>query len=159
MATNPGFFFGRTAADAFGEATIQALYSIEVLSLVRGNSTRKMDNTPNGDVTAIVHFTGNRDGYFSIGFSRSFAGNHFENMTDESADETNEDLEEEIGKFASKIAAGARDQLQSQGHDIFPTSITVIHGNDETLPRTRAGTPILTPFKTGDGNIYLEVDF
>ena len=160
MTKNSQFPFLKIATDAFGEAAIQALYSMGAVSLVQENATRKMDNTPDGDVTAIIHFTGHRDGYFSVSFSQSFVGNNFEKATkEETDDEADKSLEEEIGKFASRIAASARDQLQSQDYGIFPTSATVIHGKNESLPRTREGAPFLIPFRTGDGHIYLEIDF
>lgn len=159
MAINSYYSFPQIAVDAFCDATIQALNSMSAVSLVRGNSTFKKDTAPNGDVTSVVSFVGYRDGYFSISLSQSFADKIFGKKIEKKTRDSNGQIEDETGQLASRITGNARVQLQAQGYEIFPTTITTFSGNTEKIPRTKEGSPILTPFRTGDGNFYLEVDF
>jgi CheY-specific phosphatase CheX len=159
MTSNSETPFWDTAKETFNDAAIRGLYSAGIVSLVRGDSTRKNDNVPLGDVTVIIHFTGHRDGYFSASFSQMFADKYANIVTEEKTPPSDELTAEEIGKFASQIANDGRMQLKTHGYEIFPTSLTVIRGRNEKIPRTNKGSPILTLFRTKDGNFYLEVDF
>ena len=159
MTPNSETPFWDTAKETFNDAAIRVLYSAGIVSLVRGNSTLKNDNVPLGDVTVVIHFTGHRDGFFSASFSQMFADKFAIIATQEKTPSSDDLMDEEIGKFASQIANDGRSQLKDRGYEIFPTSLTVIHGKIEKIPRTRGGSPMLTPFRTEDGDFYLEVDF
>lgn len=159
MAINSYYSFPQTAVDAFCDATIQALNSLSAVSLVRENSTLKKGTAPNRDVTSVVSFVGYRDGYFSISLSQSFADKILGTTIEKKTRDSNGQTEDEAGQLASRITGNARVQLQAQDYEIFPTTITTFLGKTEKIPRTKGGSPILIPFRTGDGNFYLEVDF
>jgi len=153
------YSFPQLATNVFCKATIQALNTLGAISLVRGNSAPKRDPIPGGDVTSVVSFSGFREGFFSISLSRQFADMIFRETIEKEARDSYELKEEETGKFASKITEFARVQLQAQDYELFPATITTFHGKNGKIPWPNEGSSILTPFKTGDGNFYLETGF
>ena len=159
MNPTPQNAFIQAVEKAFIQAAIDALHSLPAASLEEQGSIRNTAANPAGDATAIIHFAGARDGYFSIGFSRSFARRHFGDIPGNPEEEVNERLDDEIGRFSSRIAAGAQDFLEAQGYAIFPTSVTVIYGKEQELPRSKGGPPLLVSYKSAEGDVFLEVDF
>lgn len=147
------------AVEAFVDAAIRVLYSLEVASLVQGNPFRRKDPMPNGDATGIIRFAGDKEGRVSVGFSRSFLDNRFSTPAGEGAGRAMEYMKGEIGKFTSTMATIACHQLQTRGFEISPISLDIIHGKTEALPRTEGRAPVFISFKTGEGEVFLEVDF
>lgn len=159
MVSNSDPSFLQIASDTFSKAATNVLHTMGVASLEKGESTVKKNNTPDGDVTVVVHFIGHRDGYFSISFSQSFAEKILESGIEDNSPDLDNQFDDRIGKIAARIADKGRIHLQSQGYQFFPTSLAIIRGERPGLPRTKEKSSLLTPFTTEDGNFYLEVDF
>lgn len=117
----------------------------------------KKDATPSGDITAIVTFTGDKDGTLSLSFSKKCAIAMVKNMLGDDIADILKDAQDAVGEVTNMISGQARAGLTELGINLQGSTPRVFFGKPTEAPPP--GPAFAIPFDSSYGDFTLEFTF
>lgn len=146
-------------AKPFVDAAKHVLTMMAQLEPKPGKPYVKKVKEADGDVSAVVGLTGDRNGSISISFSKKCAIAIVKNMLGDDIIDIIQDAKDAVGEITNMISGQARAGLSQLGLNLSASTPTVIFGDNHTITHITSGTVVAIPFTTAQGNFTLEFCF
>lgn len=146
-------------AAPFIKATLVVLSTMSGIEASVGKPYVKKENIAEGDVSAIVGVTGDRNGSIAVSFSRSCATALVRGMLGDDIEDPLQDTHDAVGEVTNMISGQARSGLTESGLTLQGTTPTVIIGNNHIVTHSSSAKVIAIPFQSPDGNFTVEFCF
>jgi len=150
---------GVEVAKPFIKATISVLSTMAMIQPKPGKPYVKKDDTATGDVSAVIGFTGDRNGSISVSFSRKCAVAMVKNMLGDDIEDIIHDTKDAVGEVTNMISGQARAGLSEMGINIQGSTPTVIMGDNHSISHITKAPIMAIPFSTDDGEFTVEFCF
>ncbi len=141
----------------FLTATSNVLKTMAFIDLIPGKPTLKKDAVVVGDISGIIGLTGEVRGSLSVTFSLTLIKEIMSNMLGETINEITEDVKDAVGEMTNMICGDARRALQQEGLKLSAAIPTIVSGKNHTIKHAVKGPIIVIPFKSGSGQVVIEV--
>lgn len=129
------------------------------LSPSAGKPYVKTTLTAQGDVSAIVGVTGDKNGTISVTFTRSCAIALVKGMLGNDIHDILQDTKDAVGEITNMISGQARGGLSEMGMSLQGSTPSVIMGDNHTISHCSKGPVVAVPFNTEHGDFTLEFSF
>lgn len=146
-------------AKPFIKATKDVLSAMASLEVVAGAPYVKKDKTAQGDVSAVIGVTGDKNGTFSISFDRKTAVHVVKTMLGDAIEDIMQDVQDAVGEISNMISGQARVGLAEMGVKLQGSTPSVIMGDNHTITHMTTGQPMAIPFTCESGTFTLEFCF
>ena len=146
-------------AKPFINATISVLSTMANVKPVVGAPFVKKDGVAQGDVSAVIGFTGDKSGSISVSFTKKAAVAVVKNMLGEDIQDIVQDVKDAVGEITNMISGQARAQLADRGLKLAGSTPTVIMGDNHTISHVTKGPIMAIPFDTEHGSFTVEFCF
>lgn len=143
----------------FIKATIEVLTTMASMTPEAGKPFVKRGDTAQGDVTGMVGFTGDKNGTFSITFTKRCAVQLVKNMLGDDIQDILGDVKDAVGEVTNMISGQARKGLAEGGLKLAGSTPTVIMGDGHTVAHITRGPIMSVPFTTPHGDFFIEFCF
>lgn len=143
-------------AKPFIQATQHVLSTMAFIQAIPGTPFVKKGSTAPGDVSAIIGFTGDRNGTMALSFSKKCAIFILKKMLGDDIQDIMQDIKETVGELANMISGQSRANLSQRGINLQASIPTIILGDNHTIEHMRKCTIIITPFSTPNGEFFVE---
>jgi chemotaxis protein CheX len=150
---------GVEIAKPFIEATTTVLQTMAMLNPKAGKPFVKKDKAASGDVSAVIGFTGDKNGSISVSFSKKCAITMVKNLLGDAVEDLVQDTKDAVGEVCNMISGQARAGLSQMGMTFHGSTPTVIMGDGHTISHVSKGPVIAIPFTTEGGDFTLEFSF
>ena len=145
-----------TLAKPFIQATQHVLSTMAFVEAIPGTPFIKKGLTAPGDVSAIIGFTGDRNGTMALSFTKKCAIFILKNMLGDDIQDIVQDIKETVGELTNMISGQSRANLSQMGINLQASIPTIILGDNHTIEHMRKCTIITTPFSTPNGEFFVE---
>ncbi len=146
-------------AKPFVKATVNVLSTMAMIKPKPGKPFVKKDNTAQGDVSAVIGFTGDRNGSISVSFSKECAVAMVKGMLGDDIEDIINDAKDAVGEITNMISGQARAGLQEMGMTFHGSTPSVIMGDNHTITHVSRNPVMAIPFSTEHGNFTVEFCF
>jgi chemotaxis protein CheX len=119
----------------------------------------KKDETATGDVSAIIGFTGEKNGSISVSFSKKCAIAMVKSMLGDDIEDIVQDTKDAVGEITNMISGQARAGLSEMGMTFQGSTPTVIMGDKHTIAHVSKSPIMVIPFSTEHGDFAVEFSF
>lgn len=150
---------GIEIAKPFVQATIHVLSTMAGISPTAGKPYIKTSLVAQGDVSAIVGVTGDKNGVISVTFTRSCAIALVKGMLGNDIQDIVQDTKDAVGEITNMISGQARGGLSEMGMNFQGSVPSVIMGDQHTISHCTKGPVVAVPFVSEHGNFTLEFSF
>ena len=150
---------GIEIAKSFINATINVLSTMSNITPKPGKPFVKKDETAAGDVSAVIGFTGDRNGSISVSFSKKCAVALVKAMLGDDVQDILQDAKDAVGEITNMISGQARVSLQDLGINCAGSTPSVILGDNHTITHVTKSPVMVIPFSTEYGNFFVEFAF
>jgi chemotaxis protein CheX len=146
-------------AKPFIKATQAVLSMMAQIDPKPGKPYVKKVDRANGDVSAVMGLTGDKNGSFSITFPKKLAVVMVKNMLGDDIHDIVADAKDAVGEITNMICGQARVGLTQMGLSLSASTPTIIFGDNHTISHVNKGPVVAIPFTTPDGEFTLEFCF
>ncbi|MBG0777973.1 MAG: chemotaxis protein CheX [Desulfovibrionaceae bacterium] len=146
-------------AKPFIKATIEILATMANMQAKPGKPFVKKDHTSEGDVSAIIGFTGDRNGSISVSFTKSAAIALVRGMLGDDIQDILQDAKDAVGEISNMISGQARAGLAETGLVFQGSTPSVVMGDKHTITHVSKAPVISIPFETDHGTFFVEFCF
>ncbi|GAB1410160.1 chemotaxis protein CheX [Desulfovibrionales bacterium] len=146
-------------AKPFIKATKDVLAAMAALDIVPGAPYVKKDNVAQGDVSAVIGMTGDKNGTFSISFDRKTAIHVVKQMLGDAVEDIMRDVQDAVGEISNMISGQARVGLAEMGVKLQGSTPSVIMGDNHTIAHMTSSLAMAIPFSCEAGTFTLEFCF
>lgn len=146
-------------AKPFIKATVDVLSTMAMMDPKPGKPFVKKGETATGDVSAIIGFTGEKNGSVSVSFSKKCAVAMVRNMLGEDVGDIVQDAKDAVGEVTNMISGQARSGLAAMGLTFQGSTPTVIMGDNHSVSHISKNPVMVIPFATSDGDFTVEFCF
>ena len=146
-------------AKPFIKATISVLSTMAMIQPKPGKPYVKKDDAATGDVSAVIGFTGEKNGSISVSFSRNCAVAMVKNMLGDDIEDIIHDTKDAVGEVTNMISGQARAGLAEMGIIIQGSTPTVIMGDHHSITHITKAPVMAIPFSTDNGDFTVEFCF
>jgi chemotaxis protein CheX len=146
-------------AKPFVKATTSVLSTMAMTQPKPGKPYVKKDETATGDVSAIIGFTGEKNGTISVSFSKKCAVAMVKAMLGDDIEDIIQDAKDAVGEITNMISGQARAGLAEMGMTFQGSTPTVVMGDKHTISHVTKGPVIVIPFTTDHGDFSVEFSF
>ncbi len=150
---------GVEVAKPFIKATINVLSTMAMIEPAPGKPFVKTNNVASGDVSAVIGFTGVKNGSISVSFSKKCAIAVVKSMLGDDVQDIIQDTKDAVGEITNMISGQARAGLSEMGMTFQGSTPTVIMGDSHTIAHVSKSPIMCIPFTTSYGDFYLEFCF
>ncbi len=150
---------GVEVAKPFIKATISVLSTMAMIQPKPGKPYVKQGDAATGDVSAVIGFTGDKNGSISVSFSRKCAVAMVKNMLGDDIEDIIHDTKDAVGEVTNMISGQARAGLSEMGISIQGSTPTVIMGDNHTISHITKSPIMAIPFTTDNGEFTVEFCF
>ncbi len=150
---------GVEIAKPFVKATINVLSTMAMIDPKPGKPFVKKDNTASGDVSAVIGFTGDRNGSISVSFSKKCAIALVKSMLGDDIQDIVQDAKDAVGEITNMISGQARAGLSEMGMNFAGSTPSVIMGDNHTITHVSSNPVMAIPFSTPHGEFFVEFVF
>jgi chemotaxis protein CheX len=150
---------GVEIAKPFIKATVNVLTTMAMIEPKPGKPYVKKDNTAQGDVSAVIGFTGDKNGSISVSFSKKCAVALVKAMLGDDVQDLVQDAKDAVGEITNMISGQARVGLQQIGLTFQGSTPSVIMGDGHTITHMTKTPVMAIPFSTPAGNFTVEFCF
>lgn len=142
------------------ESTINVLSTMAMIDAKPGKPTLKTDRLPMGDITGMIDLSGAQaKGSLAISFSESAILEITEKMLGDKLKAIDDTVIDVVGEITNMITGNAKRLFSELGVEFDLTLPSTLVGRQESLQHSVNGNPILLPFTTDTGEIFVEVCF
>ena len=145
-----------TLAKPFIQATQHVLSTMAFVEAIPGTPFIKKGLTAPGDVSAIIGFTGDRNGTMALSFTKKCAIFILKNMLGDDIQDIVQDIKETVGELTNMISGQSRSNLSQMGINLQAAIPTIILGDNHTIEHMKNRIIITTPFSTPQGEFFVE---
>lgn len=146
-------------AKAFIEATSTVLSTMAMITPKPGTPYVKKDDVSAGDVSAVIGFTGDKNGSISVSFTKKCAIALVKAMLGDDIQDILQDAKDAVGEIANMVSGHARASLQSLGINCAGSTPSVILGDNHTITHMTKEPVMVIPFTTEHGDFFVEFAF
>lgn len=150
---------GVEIAKPFVQATINVLSTMAGLDPQPGKPYVKQDNTAKGDVSAVIGFTGDKNGSISVSFSKKCAIAVVKAMLGDDVEDILRDTKDAVGEVSNMISGQARAGLAEMGMHFQGSTPSVILGDNHSITHVTKSQVVAIPFSTSYGDFTVEFCF
>ena len=150
---------GIEIAKPFIKATVDVLSTMAMMDPKPGKPFIKKDETATGDVSAIIGFTGEKNGSISVSFTKQCAVAMVQNMLGDDVGDILQDAKDAVGEVTNMISGQARSGLAAMGMTFMGSTPTVIMGDSHSVSHISKNPIIVIPFETSEGTFTVEFCF
>jgi len=131
-----------------------------MMEIKPGKPELKNDTTAKGDVTGLMGMTSDQiKGSIAITFTEPMILEICNRMLGEKPDSMNEMTADLAGEITNMVTGGAKNILNEMGYDFAMAIPAVVSGHGHEINHKSDGPKILIPFKSDDGEIFIEICF
>ncbi len=141
----------------FLAATVEVFRTMAGLELRPGALRVKGQEDGSFDVSGVVGFTGQVQGFVALSFRESAALHVAGAFMGEAVAAVDADVKDAVGELANMVAGGAKSALAAAGYDLRISIPSVIVGPGHTISRPRGIPCFVVPFDTGEGTFSVEL--
>ena len=146
-------------AKPFINATISVLTTMANVKPTVGAPFVKKDGVAQGDVSAVIGFTGDKSGSISVSFTKKAAIAVVKNMLGGDIQDIIQDTKDAVGEITNMVSGQARSGLAEMGLVFQAGTPTVIMGDNHSISHLSKGPIMAVPFETEHGGFTLEFSF
>lgn len=150
---------GVEIAKPFITATVNVLSTMAGIAPVPGRPYVKKNNLARGDVSAVIGFTGFKNGSISVTFSKSCAIALVKGMLGDDIQDILQDTKDAVGEVTNMISGQARVGLAELGMVFQGSTPSVIMGDNHTISHVTKSPIMAIPFSTPQGEFTVEFCF
>lgn len=150
---------GIEIAKPFIKATVDVLSTMAMMDPKPGKPFVKKGETATGDVSAIIGFTGEKNGSISVSFSKKCAVTMVKNMLGDDVGDIMQDAKDAVGEVTNMISGQARSGLAAMGMTFMGSTPTVIMGDNHSVSHISKSPIMVIPFSTSAGDFTVEFCF
>ncbi len=150
---------GVEIAKPFIKATVNVLSTMAMITPQPGKPYIKKDNTAEGDVSAVIGITGEKNGSISVSFSKKCAVALVKAMLGDDVEDIIQDVKDAVGEITNMISGQARAGLSEMGMSLNGSTPSVIMGDNHTITHVTKEPVVAIPFTTEHGNFFVEFAF
>ena len=150
---------GVEIAKPFVKATVNVFSTMARIEPKPGKPFVKKDRTAQGDVSAIVGFTGAKNGSISVSFSKKCAVAVVKAMLGDDVQDIVQDAKDAVGEVTNMISGQARASLAEMGLLFQGSTPSVIMGDNHTITHITSQPVVCIPFETDHGPFFVEFVF
>lgn len=144
----------------FLDAILDVLSTMAQIQATPGKPSLKKERASKGDVSGLIGLTGNQmKGSLAISFTEPVILKIAENMLGEKIDSVNDTITDLVGEITNMVTGGAKRTLSEMGYDFDLAIPGVVSGRQHTITHRTSGQTILLPFKTDQGDFFVEICF
>lgn len=141
------------------ESTVAVLSTMAMIDATPGKPSIKADGIPLGDITGLIDLSGAQArGSLAISFSQPAILAITEKMLGDKLEAIDDTVIDVVGEITNMITGNAKRLFSELGVEFDLTLPSTLVGK-ESLQHSVSGQPILLPFTTSAGEIYVEVCF
>lgn len=142
------------------ESTVTVLSTMAMVDAVPGKPQLKTGDGPMGDITGLIDLQGRETrGSLAISFSRRAILDITARMLGEQLDTIDDTVIDVVGEITNMITGNAKRIFSENGLDFELTLPSTIVGRDQSIVHSVEGNPIVLPFSSPAGEIFVEVCF
>jgi chemotaxis protein CheX len=146
-------------AKPFIVATRHVLVTMAQMDPKPGTPYVKKNRSANGDVSALVGFTGDASGSISLSFPRACAIAIVKGMLGPDVGDIIADAKDAVGEVSNMISGQARAGLSDLGIKLQGSTPTIIFGDNHYVSHVSNAPVVAIPFTTDFGEFTLEFCF
>ena len=146
-------------AKPFIKATIDVLSTMAMITPKAGKPFVKKNNTASGDVSAVIGFTGDKNGSFSVSFTKKCAIAMVKSMLGDDIQDILQDAKDAVGEISNMVSGQARVGLQEYGLSLAGSTPSVVLGDNHTITHISNQAVMAIPFDTEHGQFFIEFVF
>ncbi|THB67700.1 MAG: chemotaxis protein CheX [Desulfovibrio sp.] len=150
---------GIEVAKPFIDATMNVITTMTAITPAAGKPFVKKDTMSSGDVSAVIGFTGEKNGSISVSFTKQCAVALVKAMLGDDIEDILQDAKDAVGEIANMISGQARVSLQDLGLNFAGSTPSVILGDNHTITHVTNEPVMVIPFSTEHGNFFVEFAF
>ncbi len=150
---------GVEIAKPFVKATVSVLSTMAMIEPKAGKPFVKKDRTAQGDVSAVVGFTGDKNGSVSVSFTKQCAVAVVKSMLGDDIEDILQDAKDAVGEITNMISGQARATLSEMGLNFHGSTPSVIMGDNHTITHITTQPVMCIPFETEHGQFFVEFVF
>ncbi len=141
------------------QAVSYVISTVAGFSPIAGEPYIKKNQSIQGDVSATVSVTGDRDGSISVIFTKKCAEAIVKGMLGEDIKDVIEDTKDTVGEVTNMISGHVRKELVDLGLTLHGSTPTVILGDNHILVHVMNSPVLVFPFETEYGDFFVEIVF
>lgn len=142
------------------EATVAVLSTMAMIEARPGKPSLKTNASPLGEVTGLIDLTSREvQGSLAISFSVRAILNITEKLLGEKLNAIDDTVIDVVGEITNMITGSAKRLFSELGLEFDLTLPSTIVGTEEPLHHSVHGNPIVLPFNTAAGDIFVEICF
>ncbi|MGE4298377.1 MAG: chemotaxis protein CheX [Desulfovibrionaceae bacterium] len=150
---------GVEIAKPFIKATVNVLSTMAMIQPSPGKPFIKKDSSASGDVSAVIGFTGDKNGSISVSFTKKCAIALVKAMLGDDIEDIVKDTKDAVGEITNMISGQARAGLSEIGMNFNGSTPSVIMGDNHTITHVTKSPVISIPFTTPHGEFFVEFCF
>jgi chemotaxis protein CheX len=142
-------------AKHFMGAATAILFTMANLIITPGKFFIKHDRKVLGEITAVMHVTGQRSGTIAVSFSRGGATELAKGMLGHAVENMERDMRDAVGEVTNMISGQARAAMAEAGVVLRTPTPTVMAGEDLEIEYTAQAPIVAIPFTTRAGTTFV----
>ncbi len=142
----------------FLESFSNVLATMAMMESSAGVSTVKNDQQAAGEVSGIIGLAGNKvRASLAITFPKAVILEIMQRLFGEAQDTIDDQVNDLVGELTNMTTGGAKRLLADAGYDFDMSVPVVVSGTSHLINHQSPGTTLITPIRTENGDIFLEV--
>lgn len=142
----------------FLESFSNVLNTMVMMESSTGPSSIKDSQLATGDVSGIMELAGNKiSASLAITFPKVVILEIMQRLFGEALDTIDEQVSDLVGELTNMTTGGAKRLLADAGYDFEMSVPVVVSGTNHLIDHQPQGTTLITPIRTENGNIFLEI--
>lgn len=145
--------------NSFIDAVLNTLETSASTTAEMGKPYVAQDRRASGPVSGVLSVSGDAEAVVSITFSESGILSVVSRLFGETIDQLNDEIKDAVGEISNMVSGQVTNTLAQAGGKYKVSLNTVILEEGHTIPHFDQMRPIALPFKTDDGEFFIEFSF
>ncbi|MBF0564249.1 MAG: chemotaxis protein CheX [Nitrospirae bacterium] len=139
---------------------VNVLLTMAQVVATPGKPLLKTFDLAKGDVTGIIGMAGEKTrGSLAITFTEESILHIASQMLGEKIETMDETISDMVGEITNMVTGGAKKILSEKGYKFELAIPSMIVGKNHVISHKTNGPIVIVPFKTGNGDFFIEVCF